>query len=220
MSDELKEEKLDSPLIVHKKSDASYQDTASEAEMNETHSDDEGPTLERHRFKKKGKKKGKGLVIVIIIVILAAVFAGLYLTGNITFDNNKTTTAASTTKQVETTVNYAEEYKNTIVVKGTDIYVDSQKVDGIEGLQEALKYEEKSTTRYTIIDENADADFLNLEVLSILESMGFYDESTTIKHVDSTGLESTAQTPSSTTEISASTSKASTKPASSATANE
>ena len=78
MSDELKEEKLDSPLIVHKKSDASYQDTASEAEMNETHSDDEGPTLERHRFKKKGKKKGKGLVIVIIIVILAAVFAGLY----------------------------------------------------------------------------------------------------------------------------------------------
>ena len=220
MSDELKEEKLDSPLIVHKKSDASYQDTASEAEMNETHSDDEGPTLERHRFKKKGKKKGKGLVIVIIIVILAAVFAGLYLTGNITFDNNKTTTAASTTKQVETTVNYAEEYKNTIVVKGTDIYVDSQKVDGIEGLQEALKYEEKSTTRYTIIDENADADFLNLEVLSILESMGFYDESTTIKYVDSTGLESTTQAPSSTTEISTSTSKASAKPASSATANE
>ncbi|MGN0528046.1 MAG: hypothetical protein ACI4IE_02850 [Eubacterium sp.] len=220
MSDEFKEEKLDSPLIVHKKSDASYQDTASETEMSETHSEDDGPTLERHRFKKKGKKKGKGLVIVIIIVILAAVFAGLYLTGNITFDNGKTTTAVSTTKQVETTVNLAEEYKDTIVVKGTDIYVDSQKVDGIEGLQEALKYEDKSTTRYTIIDENADADFLNLEVLSILESLGFYDESTTIKHVDSTNLEDTTQAPSTTTEKSTSAPKTTTKPASSTTANE
>lgn len=220
MNDEFKEENLDSPLIVHKKSDASYQDTASETTMNETHSDDDEPTLERHRFKKKDKKKGRGLAIIIFIIIIAAVFAGLYLTGNITFDNDKTTTNISTTKQPETTVNLSEEYKDTIVVKGTDIYIDAQKVNGIEGLQEALKYEDKSTTRYTIIDENADSDFLNLEVLSILQDLGFYDENTTIKHVDSTGLEDNTQTSSSTAAQSTSAPKAKAKPSSSINANE
>ena len=59
MADEIKEERLDSPLVVHKKDDASYQETAGEISMSATHTDEESgdtPTLERQRFKKKKKK--------------------------------------------------------------------------------------------------------------------------------------------------------------------
>ena len=54
MDDEIKEEKLESPLVVHKKDDASYQETAREFDMSSTHTDDEAwdfPTLLRHRFR-------------------------------------------------------------------------------------------------------------------------------------------------------------------------
>ena len=61
MADEIKEEKLDSPLVVHKKGDASYQEEGNEVSMQNTHVDEDSdaPTLERHRFKKEKKKKGK-----------------------------------------------------------------------------------------------------------------------------------------------------------------
>ena len=59
MADEIKEEKLDSPLVVHKKGDASYQEEGNEVSMQNTHVDEDSdaPTLERHRFKKEKKKK-------------------------------------------------------------------------------------------------------------------------------------------------------------------
>ena len=57
--EEIKEENLDSPLVVHKKDDASYQEANTEVSMQNTHVDEDSdmPTLERHRFKKEKKKK-------------------------------------------------------------------------------------------------------------------------------------------------------------------
>lgn len=189
MSENLEKDKLDSPLVVHKKSDASYEETASEISMHETHIDDEGPTLERHRFRKtKKNKNSKGLVFIIIIVVIAAVFTALYFTGNITFDKKETSSVSSTSSTTESTTNLKDEYQNTIVIKNTYIFVNGDEVNGIEGLQSAIKYDTPNPLAYKIIDENANSDFLNYEVLSILEKMGFYNESTVITHIESTGL--------------------------------
>ena len=70
---------LEPPLVVHKKSDTSYDNNNNSVlEMNDTHIDDTKPTLTRHRFKKDDKKKGKGAVVVIFIaVVVVAVFAAL-----------------------------------------------------------------------------------------------------------------------------------------------
>ena len=76
MSDEIREEQLDAPLVVHKKSDASYQDGGINVDMNETHIEEEKkPTLERHRFKKDpNKKSNKAPVALLIIFILRVTF--------------------------------------------------------------------------------------------------------------------------------------------------
>ena len=77
MSDDFKDEvtevQLDPPLVVHKKTDASYYDGGINVDMNETHIEEEKkPTIERHRFKKDpDKKSSKFPVILLIIVILA-----------------------------------------------------------------------------------------------------------------------------------------------------
>lgn len=181
-------EKLDSPLVVHKKTDASYAESVSDYTMEETHIEEEQPTLERHRFKKDNKKGSKKpLVVAIIILVLVVVFGALYLTGNISFKKTSDYKKPVTTT-TQTTTSLQEAYKNTIVVKDTYIFVDGVEVDGIEGLQDALKYEDQSTTRYTIIDEDADSIFLNDNVLPILQSMKFYDKRTKITHKESTGL--------------------------------
>lgn len=57
MNNEFDEEKLDNPLVVHKVTDASYQDVSAEADLNKTHIEEETATLERHRFKKEKKKQ-------------------------------------------------------------------------------------------------------------------------------------------------------------------
>ena len=196
MSDEIREEELDAPLVVHKKSDASYQDGGINVDMNETHIEEEKkPTLERHRFKKDpNKKSNKAPVAILIIVIIAVVFCALYFTGNISF-GNKSATKTTT----ETTTSLEEAYAGTIVVKGTYIFVDAQEVDGIEGLQEALKYTDKSTTAYKIIDESADSNFLNNNVLPLLMDMGFYDKNTEIVHQGYTGLMAAEETTANTT---------------------
>ena len=133
-----------------------------------------------------------------IIVIIVAVFCGLYFTGNISFGKNDMT---KTTKETttETTTSLEEAYAGTIVVKGTYIFVDAVEVNGIEGLQEALKYTDKSTTAYKIIDESADSDFLNNNVLPILMDMGFYDKNTEILHQGYTGLMAAEETTTTTT---------------------
>lgn len=191
---------LESPLIVHKKTDSSYEESATNFEMNETHIDEEKPTLTRHRFKKDPKKKGRGLrVLAVIFVILAAIFAGLLYTGNIPLDikNEKTTKAEQTTAPQETTTTIEEKYVGTIVIKNNYVFVDGVEVDGVNGLQKALKYVEPSTTAYKIIIEGTaedfSDDFYNYEIYPYLLQLGFIGEDTEIQHIQSTGLVAEAE---------------------------
>lgn len=182
-------EELCSPLVVHKKGDASYGENTVSIDVNETHeNENEMPTLKRHRFRKEKNKNGNKalIVIAVLFVIIAAVFCALYFTGNISFDEK----VAKTTKQTTTqqTTSLQEKYANTIVIKGTFIFVNGVEVDGIKGLQDALEYEDKSTTAYSIINENANDSFVNYNVLPLLSDMGFYDENTVVTHQGYTGL--------------------------------
>jgi hypothetical protein len=184
--------KLESPLIVHKKSDASYEENASYLEMNETHTDEQRPTLTRHRFKKDPKKKHKGFkIFIVVIVILAGVFAGLYYTGNITFTGRETT-KKTTVSTSETTTSLEQAYEGKIVIKNTYIFVDGVEVDGINGLQNALKYQDPSPTAYEIVIEGSaddfDDSFYNYEIYPVLQDLGFIDDTTVVTHVVSTGL--------------------------------
>jgi len=185
--------KLDNPLVVHKKGDASYEESAQPLEMNDTHIDEGETSLQRHRFRKEKRGYGGLIAVLIIIVIIAGAFSALYFTGNIRFTNQTTTTAKQTTT-TEPVTTLEEAYEGTIVVKGTYIFVDGVEVSGIQGLQKALKYEEKSTTAYTIIDENANSEFLNFDILPLLSEIGFYGEDTVITHKASTGLIAEAET--------------------------
>lgn len=83
--EEIKEENLDSPLVVHKKDDASYQEANTEVSMQNTHVDEDSdmPTLERHRFKKEKKKKKWPYVLCTLIAILAVVLVVLFNNGTI-----------------------------------------------------------------------------------------------------------------------------------------
>lgn len=185
--------KLESPLIVHKKSDASNEDTASAQEMSETHADEERPTLKRHRFRKEKKKANHWIVPVLVIVIAAAVVTGLYYSGTFSPQKEEKTTADTKTT-AETTTSLQQAYQGKIVIKNTYIFVDGVEVNGIEGLQDALKYVDPSPTAYEIVKEDANSDFLNNDVLPLMLDMGFYDESTIISTIASTGLMAEAET--------------------------
>ncbi|MBQ9516690.1 MAG: hypothetical protein IJR60_01270 [Eubacterium sp.] len=189
-------DELDNPLVVHKKSDSSYL-TQPDVDDEEDEDDDDGEvTLKRHRYRKEKKKGGKGVLIWALIFAAVAVIAALYFTGNLSFSPQNTTTqkAEVTDEDEESTTTLQDKYKGTIVVKGTYLFVDGEEVDGIEGLQSALEYEDKSTTAYIIIDEGANKDFLNYDVLDILTQLGFYDKQTKIEHLASTGLVAAAET--------------------------
>jgi hypothetical protein len=207
--------KLESPLIVHRKSDASYEENASSLEMNETHTDEERPTLTRHRFRKDPKQKHKGLKIFIaVIVILAAVFAALYYTGNITF-NSKETTVKVTESTSETTTSLQQAYEGKIVIKNTYIFVDGVEVDGLDGLQKTLRYEDPSPTAYEIIIEGSEDEindsFYNYDIYPLLQKMGFIDKTTVVTHIVSTGLVADEETTTETTTKKETTKKSTTK---------
>lgn len=59
MSDEIREEELDAPLVVHKKSDASYQDGGINVDMNETHIEEEKSQLSNATDLKKTQIKNQ-----------------------------------------------------------------------------------------------------------------------------------------------------------------
>lgn len=193
---------LESPLIVHKKGDASYEDCSVAFEMNETHNEEVRPTLKRHRFKKTQKKRGGTLkVFVVVVVVLASVFAGLCYSGTINISNIGNSATESTTDDIDTTqstTSIEEKYKGTIVVKKNYIFVDGVEVDGIDGLQKALKYKDASTTAYTIIIEGTADDFsenfYNYEVYPYLLDLGFIGDDTNVEHIHSTGLISENET--------------------------
>lgn len=181
------DKKLDNPLVVHNKNDASYYNSDEALQMEQTHEKIEAHHLERHRFKKESNPKTKKIVaFLVVLVVLAVVFCALYFTGNITFNKDTTTQPTETTSEVTTSIEQA--YEGTIVVNDTYIFVDGTEVEGIQGLQQALRTVTPSTTAYKIINENANGMFLDNEVLPILYDLGFYDENTEILHKNQTGL--------------------------------
>ena len=76
-----------------------------------------------------------------------------------------------------------------------------------------MRYVDKSTTAYTIIDENADPNFLNNNVLPMLLDMGFYDKNTNIVHQGYTGLMAKDETTTTTTTTTQPSTAPSTQPA-------
>ena len=181
------QEGLDSPLVVHKKTDSSYQSNSNAVDVNTTHEKQDTETLERHRFKKEKKNNNLLLPIILIIMIVVGVVFALYFSGVIGNRQEKEMLqSVNTTTECVTTLE--EKYKDTIVIKDDYIFVDGYEVDGIDGLQTAIKYEDVSPTRYTIIQENVNENYYNNEVLPMLTDLGFYDKSTKINVVHSTGL--------------------------------
>lgn len=183
MADEIKEERLDSPLVVHKKDDASYQETAGEISMNATHTDEESgdtPTLERHRFRKKKKKKKAPYIILVLVAVAAAVICALIYNGIIpvTPDETTTTTRKSYTTQQE------NKFEGIITVKGTYIFFEGEEVNGIKGLEDEVKYLDEGTS-FVVQDENAESNFFNFEVLDVLTRYNIKFE---VKHIVSSGL--------------------------------
>lgn len=182
---------LESPLVVHNKSDASYEKMASSVEMNDTHIDEERPTLVRHRFKRDEKKKNRGIVPIFLVVVITAVFCALYFTGNLPFGKEPQTTVAKETTTESTTV-IQDLYKGKIVIKSTYIFVDGYEVNGIKGLMKELKYVDPSPNAYEIVIEGTNEDFddvfYNDEIYPILQDMGFIDETTVVTHIAKSGL--------------------------------
>lgn len=189
MADEIKEERLDSPLVVHKKDDASYQETAGEISMSATHTDEESgdtPTLERHRFRKKKKKKKAPYIILVLVAVAAAVICALIYNGVIPVTPNETTsiTRKSYTTQQE------NKFEGIITVKGTYIFFEGEEVDGINGLEDEIKYLDEGTS-FVVQDENAESNFLNFEVLDVLTRYNIKYE---VTHIVSSGLVSKYET--------------------------
>ena len=160
MADEIKEEKLDNPLVVHKKGDASYQEEGNEVSMQNTHVDEDSdaPTLERHRFKKEKKKKKWPYVLAVIVVAAVVVIALLVNNGTINL-SKKETTSASTKSYTTDVVN---PFKDTITVKGTYIFYEGTELDDIGSLEREIKYQDADKT-FTVQDEHADSNVTHIQ---------------------------------------------------------
>ena len=182
MSAEFEEEKLDSPLIVHKVTDASYIDTAVKVDVEYTHGEDGNATLERHRFKKVKKKK-KWPYFIMFAVVIVAVAVAFYFNGTKEPVDNNTT---KPTEDSSITINIEDRFNNVITVKGTYIFFEGEEVEGLNGLEKEIKYLDKSTA-LTVQDESADQLFLAEEVLPLLDRYGLKYET---KFIISSGLKS------------------------------
>lgn len=182
------DEKLDSPLVVHKETDASYEENNTELDVNITHIDEDTVTLERHRFKKI-KKKSKAPYVFCAVLIIIAVFAGLYFGGVIPkfFDKVETTVPVSESSESTTEEN---RFKGIITVKGTYLFFEGKEINGTEELISEIKYANENTS-FIIQDENADSTFLNDEILPILTSYNIQYE---VKFIVSSGLMSVNET--------------------------
>lgn len=186
MSEEF-EEKLDSPLVVHKETDASYEENSSEIDVNITHIEEDSATLERHRFKRV-KKKSKAPYFICAVIVISAVFAGLYYGGIIPGFADKEITE----KQPDNTAETTEEnrFEGIITVKGTYLFFEGREINGTEELISEIKYTD-SSKKFIIQDENADSKFLNNEILPLLTEYNIQYE---VKFVVSSGLMSANET--------------------------
>lgn len=186
---ENEKDKLQSPLIVHKKTDASYQDNASEVDVDITHIETESATLERHRFKKEQKKSKTPVIIAVILLIAVAITAYLYFGKGIDFGIGKD----ETTTEEATTAYYTPEenkYDGIITVKGSYLFFEGEELNGIEDLISEIKYLDEGTS-FIVQDEGADSTFLNEEVLTTLTN---YNISYEVKYIISSGLISQYET--------------------------
>lgn len=202
MEDDIREEVLDNPLVVHKPDDASYQEKAESGGMQTTHIDEDSdaPTLERHRFKKVKKKKKWPYVVLALVLVCAAVLAVLLGNGTIHFGEKETTAKPkkSYTTQVE------NPFENTITVKGTYLFYEGEELEGIGDLEREIKYLDAGT-KFIVQDEKADSNFLNFEVLALLSQYEFEYE---VTYVVSSGLTSKYETITAATEAPAETQSA------------
>ncbi|MDE5604841.1 MAG: hypothetical protein K2I73_04575 [Eubacterium sp.] len=182
MSEEF--EKLDSPLVVHKETDASYLETTNMDAMSVvTHSEGNAPNLVRHRFKKV-KKKSKAPWIILTIVIIVGLICGLYFSGVIGNRNERTT--ESTTKKVYVEIP-ENRYEGIITVKGTYIFFEGEELEGTAELERRIKYLD-AQTEFVIQDEEADQVLLSQEIIPLLDQYEIkHDEP---KFIISSGLHS------------------------------
>lgn len=187
MSDEFEEERLDSPLIVHKITDASYRETASVVDVDATHGDSDGSaTLERHRFKRVKKKK-KWPYVLVAVVAAVAVFCGLYFGGVFKQPEPVKETAATRPTYLTEPEN---KFKGYITVKGAYVFFEGEEVDGLNGLSREIKYLPEGSS-FIVQDENADDTFLGQEILPLLDEYGIKYE---VKFIVSSGLKSKYET--------------------------
>ena len=188
MANDYHDEHLDSPLVVHKVTDASYHETENNVDVNATHIEEETATLERHRFKKE-KKSSKWPIILTFLVVVIAVFCYLYFSGSLAGIGLGT---AQTTTEPETQAYTLLEnpYEGIITVKGTYIFFEGEEVDGIEGLESEVRYLDSGAS-FVIQDEDADSTFLYEEVLPLLQQYGIQTE---VRYVVSSGLTSRYET--------------------------
>ncbi len=201
MSEEFEKEKLDSPLIVHKKTDASYTETANSVDADSTHAaDNNASNLVRHRFKRV-KRRRKAPYIILAIVIIAAILCGLYYGGVIGNRKENKENTTSSRGYIEVTEN---RFEGVITVKSTYIFFEGEEVDGIEGLERKIRYLDEKT-KFVVQDEEADPVFLNEEILPLLTENGIEYEGPNF--IISSGLKSKyeteiqAQTEASTNEV-------------------
>lgn len=189
MDNEKREERLDSPLVVHKVTDASYHETENIIDVNATHEEEPAATLERHRFRKE-KKSSKWPIVLTFFVVMVAVFCYLYFSGSLAGIGLGTNENTTETPTEEFTLP-ANPYDGLITVKGTYIFFEGEEVDGIEGLQREIKYLDPGT-QMVVQDEDADSTFLYEEVLPLLADYGI--EVGTPRYVVSSGLISKYET--------------------------
>lgn len=182
MSEEFEVEKLDSPLIVHKATDASYSAAANAVEVEATHTDDKSANLVRHRFRRV-KRRSKAPYFIIAAVVIVAVFCGLYFGGVIGNREEPTEPDTSSSGYLESTTN---RFSGIITIKGSYVFFEGEEVNGIEGLERRVKYLDAGT-EFVVQDEDADPDFLNDEILPILSNYGIKYE---VSMVISSGLKS------------------------------
>lgn len=188
MPENFEEEKLDSPLIVHKVTDASYQEMASEVSVDFTHTDLENTaTLERHRYRKVKKPKKWPYVLIAVIVAAVIVVVTLYFSGVIKFPHSGKQEKESNTGYVQTSEN---RFKGIITVKNTYIFFEGREVEGVSGLTSEIKYLDEGAS-FVIQDESADETLLSQEILPTLDSYGIKYE---VKYVVSSGLNSKYET--------------------------
>lgn len=183
------ENELDSPLVVHKESDASYNGCPNFDLMNKTAIDenDTAPSIERHRFKKKKKNPNKNKIItIVLLVVLVAVCVGVtvhFVNDSKSNENKNSVTAEETTKSL------SEVFKNTITVQGTTIYYEAEVIDNVVELESNIKFLPKDT-QIIIQNEHADSDFFESVKEVVLQCE--FEKEPKVEFIQSSGLNETS----------------------------